>query len=123
MSRIDISVREKKSGNLIANRGFCRDSHLSYFCANSKDEKIRDFARELFIGVSITTDNIEDFLKNLKHASFYLEHIEKSARDTEFSFYNEEMYHDFLVDLKDGFEFLKSLNQKEDLQNLEVSII
>ncbi|MGZ5007646.1 MAG: hypothetical protein ACXWE9_01025 [Methylobacter sp.] len=123
MSRIDISIRDKASGTLIANRGFCRNSHLSFFCEESQDATLRDFANDLFMGVDITEKNIEDFLKSIEYVVSYLERLDKNDRNKAFPFYTEELYTQFLNDLKDGLEFLQSLNKTQDIQKLEIEII
>ena len=61
MSRIDISVTDKNSGELIENIGFCRSPHLTYFCEEYQDSKIRNFSDSIFLGKDITKENIEDF--------------------------------------------------------------
>jgi DNA-dependent RNA polymerase auxiliary subunit epsilon len=122
MSRIDISVREKESGELIANRGFCRSSHLSFFCEDSQDSKLREFAGNLFIGITITEDNVKDFVESLKYIVSYLEGLDKDEYEKLFSGYPEASYSQFLSDLKDGITFIQSLNEEQDLYKLEVDI-
>jgi hypothetical protein len=123
MSRIDISVRDKESQKLIANRIFCRSSHLSLFCEESQDTQVRDFANTLSIGTDITNDNIEDFLQNLEYTISYLKKVEEGERETVFSFYEEELYIQFLDALENSLVFLQSLCKEQDLQKLEVEIV
>jgi hypothetical protein len=123
MSSIDISVRDKESQKLIANRSFCRSSHLSFFCEESQDPQVRDFANTLSIGADITNDNIEDFLQNIEYTISYLKKVDEGERETVFSFYEEELYVQFLDALEDSLVFLQSLDKEQDLQKLEVEIV
>jgi hypothetical protein len=123
MSRIDISVRDKESQKLIANRIFCRTSHWSLFCEKSQDTQVRDFANTLSIGADITNDNIEDFLQNIEYTISYLKKVDEGERETVFSFYEEELYVQFLDALENSLVFLQSLYKEQDLQKLEVEIV
>jgi hypothetical protein len=123
MSRIDISVRDKESQKLIGNRIFCRSSHLSLFCEESQDSQVRDFANTLSIGADITNDNIKDFLQNLKYTISYLKKVDEGERKTVFSFYEEELYVQFLDDLENSLVFLESLYKEQNWQQLEVEIV
>src|SRR4028119_793500 len=123
MSRIDISVRDKESQKLTANRIFCRSSHLSLFCEESQDTQVRDFVNTLSIGADITNDNIEDFLQNLEYTISYLKKVDEGEREIVFSFYEEEFYVQFLDDLQNSLVFLQSLCKEQDLQKLEVEIV
>jgi hypothetical protein len=123
MTRIDISVRDKESQKLIANLIFCRSSHLSLFCEESQDTQVRDFANTLSIGADITNDNIEDFLQNIEYTISYLKKVDEGERETVFSFYEEELYVQFLEALQNSLVFLQSLYKEQDLQKLEVEIV
>lgn len=123
MSRIDISVTDKASGELIANRGFCRSSHLSFFCEESEDSRLQDFANSLFMGVSLTEDTIKDFLETVEYTVSYLEGTGKDENRAKFSADMEESYRQFISDLKDSIDFIQSLNEAQNLGNLEVDII
>ena len=123
MSRIDISVRDKASQKLIANRSFCRSTHLSFFCEASQDPQVRDFANTLSMGVNMTNDNREDFLQSLAYTISYLKKVDEGERETVFSFYDEAVYVQFLDALADSLVFLQSLYKEPDWQKLEVEIV
>lgn len=123
MSRIDISVTEKESGELIANRGFCRSSHLSYFCEESQDSAVRDLAENLFLGQNITEDNIDDFLRDLEYVISYFLEMNENERAMTFPSYKNELFIQFVDDLKNSLVFLSNLNQEKKLSEIEVEIV
>jgi hypothetical protein len=122
MSRIDISVKDKASEELIANRGFCRSSHLSCFCENAPDDRVRKLANDLFIGIDITEDNIKDFVATIRCTISYLERIGQADREKQFSDYSETAYFQFLEDLREGITFIQAFDQEQKLSNLEIEI-
>ena len=123
MSRIDISVTKKKSGKLITNQGFCRSSHLSEFCAESQDSEVRNFADIIFLGKDITEDNINDFLRILEYVMSYLLGINENERTNFFPLYKEEYFIQFINDLKNSLEFLRTLGEEKKLCDIEVEIL
>lgn len=120
MSRIDISITEIESGKLIVNRSFCRSSHLSYFCEESEEIKLRNFADSIFLGVIITINNIDDFIKILEDVTYYLL---KNKAATIASLEKEESFTKFIADLEDSLLFLQKIRKEYNLENFEIEIM
>lgn len=123
MSRIDTTIKQKNSDELLINQGFCRSSDLDFFCENSQDRKRQDFAYLLYTGVTLSKENINDFLYQLEYVIQFLSALEESTRNEYFPFYKESIYEHFLEDLTNGLQFLQTLQQEKDLDELEVDIM
>lgn len=120
MSRIDISITEKESEKLIANRSFCRSSHLSYFCEGSEELKLRDFADAVFLGINITINNIDNFIKMLEDITHYLL---KNKAAIIASLEKEKFFIKFIADLEDSLLFLQNIRKEYNLENVEIEIM
>ena len=123
MSRIDITVKQKDTGELLINQGFCRSSDLEFFCENSQDLKLQDFAYLLYIGVTLSQENVNDFLSQLDYVVQFLVAMEAPTRKTYFPFYKGTYYQQFIEDLTNGRNVLQSLSQEKDLNTLKVDVM
>ena len=102
MSRIDITVKQKDTGELFINQGFCRSSDLEFFCENTQDPKLQDFAYLLYTGVTLSQENVNDFLSQLDYVVQFLVAMEEPTRKTYFPFYQSTYYQQFIEDLTNG---------------------
>jgi len=124
MSRIDITIKEIATDNLIVNRGFCRDTHLEIYCEHFEEEIMCDFANDLYSGVSLGMSNFQDFLFRLSYVIQVLSNMDKEDQLKAFPSYPVNLLEQFINDLEDSFEFLRlfKLNEK-DISKFNISII
>ncbi|MCP4136986.1 MAG: hypothetical protein GY754_38820 [bacterium] len=123
MSRIDISITEKESGEWIVNRGFCRGTHLSYFCKNCKDEQVRDFDVDVTWSVDLTKQNFSEFIKSIEYTISYLESLDENERNKLFKLYRKDNFYQFIEDLKESLHYLMNFEKDHDLDKYEIDIL
>ena len=123
MSRIDICVRAKGTGEILVNRGFCRDTHLRHFCENSPDPKVEEFAHHLLLGLDLSAETFEGFLADLDHTLGYLRALSPEAREAVFSFYKADLFDRFVEDLGESLSFLRAFGAETDLTSVDLGIV
>lgn len=120
MSRIDLCVKERATGTLLVNRGFCRSPHVTACCEASEDPLVRDFGQELLLGLYITESNVGAVLETIAYTVGYLERLDAEARKQTISSYQDDSVQVFVADLRAGHAFLQALRQEPDFALLEV---
>lgn len=123
MSRIDISVTERATDELVTNRGFCRSSHLSFYGFDSPDPRVQAFAGELSLGIDVSRDKFSALSSTLRYVIAHLEGIDTDRRTTIFANYTSQSYARFLADLRTGLEYLIQLSDDGTLDTHKVEII
>jgi hypothetical protein len=122
MSRIDITVQDKNSGEVLINRAFCREPHLRVFCGTASDSEIQGFADELSIGVDLSSENIDHFLNTMRHVIQYLQSsIQIGHYQSEFHAPQQEL-ESFTADLENALQFLMDLKAQKDWTQIETMI-
>ena len=123
MSRIDITARKKNTGEWLISQGFCRSPHVTTFCEQSQNAKLQDFAYLLYMGITLSQENIQGFLQQVEYVIQFLTTMERTKRSTYFSSYDETSYQQFIEDLSNGRDVLQSLSQEKDLNTLKVDVM
>ena len=123
MSRIDITARKKNTGEWLISQGFCRSPHVTTFCEQSQNAKLQDFAYLLYMGITLSQENIQGFLQQVEYVIQFLTTMEITKRSTYFSSYDETSYQQFIEDLSNGRDVLQSLSQEKDLNTLKVDVM
>lgn len=123
MSRIDISIIQKETEKTLINKGFCRSPHVTFFCEQSQDPKLQDFAYSLDLGVTLSQENVADFLQQLEYVVQFLTTMEEAKRSSYFSSYNESSYEQFIEDLTNGRDMIQSFLKNKDFNHLEIEIV
>lgn len=118
MSRIDISIRNKKNKEWVANKGFCRSSDLELFCENSENDRLIDFDDRIVIGISLNKDNISNFLEELQFIIFSLKKNNNSYKGVE-----KDMLNEFIINISKGKCFLEKFMQENNLDDYTIKIV
>lgn len=122
MSRIDITVEDKNSGEVLANHSFCREPHLRIFCGSSTDPEIQGFANQLQIGTDLSSENIDHFLDTIRHVIQYLKSsVPLSHHENEFHSPQQEL-EIFTTDLESALRFLTDLKAQQDPTQIQIMI-
>ena len=77
----------------------------------------------LYTGVTLSQENIDDFLQQLEYVIQFLTTMEKTKRSPYFSSYNESSYEQFVEDLTNGQNIIQSFLKDKDFHNLEIEIV
>lgn len=120
MSRIDITVYEKASEKLVANRAFCREPHLAAYCGRSNDEKLQQLHNDVSIGLSI--QNMDSFLDLITYVQNYLGSETGKAENTDAFSDNEASRMVFIAELEDAKDYLITLQKQEHFDDLSIEI-
>ena len=123
MSRIDITARKKNTGEWLISQGFCRSPHVTTFCEQSQNAKLQDFAYLLYMGITLSQENIQGFLQQVEYVIQFLTTMEKTKRSSYFSSYNDSAYEQFVEDLTSGQNIIQSFLKDKDFHNLEIEIV
>lgn len=123
MSRIDLSIREKKTNEWVINKKFCRTPALEFFCENSKDEKLQFFDYNIMMGIDINKDNISEHLGTIQYVINFLTTIPVNKRSDYFDFYKEPIYLDFIADLTNSLDYLNNFMTKNNIEDYVIEIV
>ena len=118
MSRIDISVSEKNTDNFIANRGFCRSTALEYFCEQSDNSQLQDFAYEISMGVELNAKTIKVFIEKIEYVLLKLK-----VQEDFLTLNRKKLFINFLDDLMESKSYLHDFSLRKDLDNFNIEII
>lgn len=123
MSRIDISIKNKKTNEWIVNRGFCRTPELEFFCENSNDEKLVDFDNSIIMGISLDKKNFSDFLDTVQYIIDYLLAIPTDYINENYDEVHKGMRNTFIAELREGKNFIEDFVSNHELDDYKVKIV
>ena len=123
MSRVDIAITEKKTNNLLFNRGFCRSPALESFCENTSNKKLQAFDYEIGMGIDLDEKKFHLFMDTINYVINYLEAIPLTERKDNFDWYDEDYYCQFIEDLKESILYLKDFGNTHNLEEYKITIV
>lgn len=124
MSRIDITIKNKNTNELITNRGFCRSPALKFLCEESSDEKLQDFDYEVGMGIDLDKKNSTDFLEKIEYVIKYLEDMPFESRKSIFIYpIRETLYLQFIENLKESKAYLEGFTVDRNLDDYAIIIV
>jgi len=122
MSRVNISITERKTDEWIINEKFCRTPALEFFCKNSNNEKLQGLFYDIVMGIDLDKDNIGEYLEIVQYVITTLNDITPDKRSDYFPVYKEDIYNDFIRDLTNSLAYLNDFIKKNNLEDYLIEI-